>query len=101
MARNRNSYGYSAPDVINERAEAASSRTYGGGGMVKNSTYVGTGKPMPDRLAGILGAPMATGTTTLTARASDNTDGTLTPKLNSANEAARRSGSVYMPGGDQ
>lgn len=64
---------------------------------VKPSVFVDASKPMPDRMAGITGAAMAKGTTTMTARASDNSDGTLTGKLNAANEAAQRNGSVFMP----
>jgi hypothetical protein len=68
-----------------------------GPACVKPSVYVGIPNAADDRMAGITGNPMAKGTTTITARASDNSDGTLTPKLNAANEAAQRSGSVYMP----
>jgi hypothetical protein len=41
MAANRNSFGFQNPDTINERAEAAAARSYGGSGMVKPSERVG------------------------------------------------------------
>lgn len=72
MASNRNSKGFSNPDTINPRDEAASARDYSGAGVVRGSNYVGKPLPSDDRMHGILGKPLASGNTTLTARASVN-----------------------------
>ena len=64
---------------------------------VKRSTYVGSdvGAPMPE---GFLGKPLAKGTTTMTARASDNSGPpSMTHDINVANDRQRRGASVYMP----
>jgi hypothetical protein len=66
---------------------------------VKSSKYVGqdVGSPMPE---GILGKPLAKGTTTMTAKASDNSAGPgFNHDLNMKADAARRSGTVFMPKG--
>jgi hypothetical protein len=68
-----------------------------GPACVKPSVYVGKPLPQDDRMLGITGKPMVSNGMTTAVKRSDNSDGALTPKLNAANEAAQRSGSVYMP----
>jgi len=98
MASNRNSYGFSSPDVINERAEAASARAYGGEAIVKSSDYVGIPGLADDRMKGITGAtPLITNGETTAVKQSNNSDPQLNVKLNSQANAARRSGTTYMP----
>jgi hypothetical protein len=58
------------------------------------SAGVGTAVP---RTKGILGAPLASGESTLTARASNNSVPGLNGKLNAAADRAQRSGTVGMP----
>jgi hypothetical protein len=66
---------------------------------IKPSTYVGMDKG-PDMPAGILGKPLAKRTTTMTAKASDNSAGPgFNHDLNMKADAARRSGTVFMPKG--
>jgi hypothetical protein len=87
MANNRNR-NYRGGDVVNERSEAGSR----GSSMVKSSQRVGqdVGAPMPQ---GILGAPLAKGNSTMTAKASDRTGPpSMTRDLNAANDRAQRKG---------
>ena len=65
---------------------------------IPQSTYVGIPLPSDDRMKGIMGTtPIVSNTKTTAFKASDNGDPRLNTKLNSAADAARRGGTVFMP----
>ncbi|HZR88402.1 MAG TPA: hypothetical protein VFB02_16460 [Bradyrhizobium sp.] len=73
-----------------------------GPSCVSPSRYVGIPLAADDRMKGITGAPMVSNGMTTAVKYSDSSEMGLTRKLNSANDAARRTGTVFMPtrGGD-
>jgi hypothetical protein len=90
--------------MVDKQYSAESNDGFGfrrpGGKIADVDVSAGIGQ-MPDTHAGLTSMkPLARGTTTMTARASDNSGSSgMTHQINMRNAGARRNASTYMPKG--